>query len=420
MAYYRYINNIKITEKDLISRLSRECAKRVKGEPLLVLMDTTEINLSWRNNRIRTKVGLGYLSDNKSQGFLLHPGYCINANTYEPIGIAGIRIITREKAGGLEKKEHREITNKESDKWFSTAIELRDGPLKDAADITFIFDREGDIYEVLNTVGNEKTNLVIRGCHNRRIKSDCEGVETIKDALNAQESRQLIRFHNRLKNGKTEQVEAYIKYTNVTLLKPKKHKKYIKGIKKEIEVNVVQVEQIGTCSTGEKVSWFILTTQEVNSFEQAKDIVKKYKARWKIEELFRLMKTEGFNIEDSELEQASSIRKLSILVMEAALNVEKLKQARDGTSDQKITEVFDEEEVEFLEILNNHLEGATVKQKNPHKKDNLGWGTWIIARLGGWKGYASQRPAGPITLFRGLQQFKASLEIYKLTKSKYV
>lgn len=34
------------------------------------------------------------------------------------------------------------------------------------------------------------------------------------------------------------------------------------------------------------------------------------------------------------------------------------------------------------------------------------WSYWIIARLGGWSGFSSQRKAGVITLFKGLQKFQ--------------
>nr|MCS3812219.1 hypothetical protein [Mucilaginibacter sp. X4EP1] len=55
--------------------------------------------------------------------------------------------------------------------------------------------------------------------------------------------------------------------------------------------------------------------------------------------------------------------------------------------------------------MNKKLEGETDKLKNPSPANTLKWATWIIARMGGWKGYASQRKPGPIVLQKGLVKF---------------
>ena len=63
------------------------------------------------------------------------------------------------------------------------------------------------------------------------------------------------------------------------------------------------------------------------------------------------------------------------------------------------------------------LEGKTEKQKNPYPKENLAWASWIIARLGGWKGYVkSEGFAGPITIGRGLKMFYGIYDGWKLYK----
>jgi hypothetical protein len=71
-----------------------------------------------------------------------------------------------------------------------------------------------------------------------------------------------------------------------------------------------------------------------------------------------------------------------------------------------------------LENLQPELEGRTDKQKNPHQKGKLAWAAWIITRLGGWKGYASQVKPGPVTMLRGLQSFAATAQGWKLAKMR--
>ena len=93
------------------------------------------------------------------------------------------------------------------------------------------------------------------------------------------------------------------------------------------------------------------------------------------------------------------------MVMESATKIMKLKQARDGQTNIPTSVVFTKEEEGYIERLLPNLEGKTEKLKNPYPKGNLARATWVIARLGGWKGYASSRPAGSKTLKRGLDKF---------------
>jgi hypothetical protein len=59
--------------------------------------------------------------------------------------------------------------------------------------------------------------------------------------------------------------------------------------------------------------------------------------------------------------------------------------------------------------LQGELEGKTTKQKNRHPIMSMAWAAWLIARLGGWKGYASEAKPGPITILRGLQRFESMM-----------
>jgi hypothetical protein len=72
-----------------------------------------------------------------------------------------------------------------------------------------------------------------------------------------------------------------------------------------------------------------------------------------------------------------------------------------------------------LEDVLPRFEGKTEKQKNPYPRNNLAWAAWIIARLGGWKGYASQRPPGVIIFHDGWMRFHDILDGWRIAKDVY-
>ncbi|ORB29455.1 transposase, partial [Mycobacterium paraseoulense] len=69
--------------------------------------------------------------------------------------------------------------------------------------------------------------------------------------------------------------------------------------------------------------------------------------------------------------------------------------------------VFNDREIGALAALNRQLEARSKRLKNPHQPDSLAWAAWVIGRLGGWDGYLSSKPPGPITFKNGLEYFHA-------------
>lgn len=122
-------------------------------------------------------------------------------------------------------------------------------------------------------------------------------------------------------------------------------------------------------------------------------------------------------MENAQLETGYGIRRLALMVMESALKIMQLKQARDGEKDIPTSVVFTPKEEQYLERLLPALEGQTVKQKNPYPKGQLARAAWIIARLGGWKGYKSSRLPGTKTFKRGFDKFNAMVIAWDLNSS---
>lgn len=131
-----------------------------------------------------------------------------------------------------------------------------------------------------------------------------------------------------------------------------------------------------------------------------------YRWRWWIEQLFATLKRDGLDIESTQLESIEAIQRLTILGLGVALKTLQLVEGRDKP-DLEATLAFTKEQQSFLEQLEPKLEGRTKKLQNPHPKRSLPWATWLIARLGGWSGYQSQRPPGIATLVQGLRKFES-------------
>jgi hypothetical protein len=142
-----------------------------------------------------------------------------------------------------------------------------------------------------------------------------------------------------------------------------------------------------------------------------------YSYRWWIEELFRLLKSQGFAIEESQFSTGKALQMLLVLCLEAALKVLTLKQARYAQEQATASICFEEAEIQCLEALQPTLEGKTALQKNPHPNGSLKWAAWLIARLGGWNPHSKdiyKRPFGVISLRRGLIKFYQRFKGWRL------
>ena len=365
-------------------------------------------------NRLQSKNGLGPLSDSFTLGYCLQPILCLDAFDKSPLGISSVHLWNREN-DLLTDHHKRYITERESNKWYTPVKNARDSVLSHADHITFIMDREGDIYEVMEAIPDRHTDLVIRSHHDRNIIHRNNIIKTSQYVNSLPIRGQLIiplKSHKR--SG--ERILTNIRFGNVLIPKTK-NALYLPHTRDFISMSIVDVKEAS--SKPNKVHWKLWTSKPINTLQEAKEIIDIYKSRWHVEEMFRLMKTEAFDIESSELEKPENLFKLGVLVMEASLMIKQLKAVREEESNIRVDSLFSPEEIECLTALNVELKGTTVKQSNPFNHESLSWASWIIARIGGWKGYASQRPPGSITFKIGLEKFYSIYEGFQIARLVY-
>ena len=171
---YRFLNNDRVSEEDIISNMASNCKAASLDKFVVCIQDTTEINLISHRNRIRKDdyIGTTTAPSNCGLGFMLHPCLVLDARKGTPCGYADVKIWNRPLE--LKSKYDREygklpIEEKESYKWIEVSKNTKDLLKESVERMVIIQDREGDIYEQFAVIPDEKTDLLIRACHNRTL-----------------------------------------------------------------------------------------------------------------------------------------------------------------------------------------------------------------------------------------------------------
>jgi hypothetical protein len=291
------------------------------------------------------------------------------------------------------------LVDKESERWLGTAEAAKD-ILAQAAQVTVVADRESDIYAEWARLPGPRFHLLTRAMHDRAT-ADGGRLSTATLRPAGKTTIEIVARPGR----PARQAELAARFGPVTLTRPSTTSEA--GLPKTVTVNLVEVIEENPPAGAEPIVWRLLTTHTITEAAMAWRLIGWYRARWMIEQLFRILKQQGLQLEDSQIETAAGLLKLTAIAARAACRILQLVQARDGRSRQRIDVAFTPAEVQTLDALLPTLEGATIAQKNPHPRHSLAWAAWIVAKLGGWDGYQSSKPPGPITFRHGLEYFHA-------------
>lgn len=371
---------------------------------VLVIEDTTEINLTRHAGRLRARdPHLGPITAKDHVGFFAHPAFVVDETTGVPLGLAALHLYNR-TWGQPDKHQRRysalPISAKESARWGATATEAL-ARLPQAEHRTVVCDREGDIYDLFAEVPDERTTLVVRSRTDRRVTAGgtlgkLHGVLTAAAAAPAE----IVVARSGQRGRRTVAVE--VRWREVSLVRPKQA---ARALPDTVRVWAVEVRELGddTPRGEEPLLWRILTTTPVTCAAEALAVAATYARRWAIEELFRALKSQGLDFEASQVATGLALKKLCVLAFQAAVQVLALVAERDGASGVSARLVFSASEVACLAALSGSLAGSTAKQRNPHPEGGLAWASWVIARLGGWHCYGA--PPGVARMRRGLERF---------------
>jgi len=206
-------------------------------------------------------------------------------------------------------------------------------------------------------------------------------------------------------NRDKREVKQIIKSARVTLKAPSRTGYKIKNI----EINAVLAVELNPPLGVEPLTWLLLTSLPVESFEQASTILEWYVARWEVEVFFKVLKS-GCKVEELQLETIDRMEPCLALYLIIAWRTLFVTKFGRIYPDFDCEFIFTREEWQAVHI-------AVNQTALPSSAPSLGEMLSMIARLGGHLGRKHDGPPGPQSIWIGLQRMRDFVLIFEAIKN---
>ena len=383
----RLLNNRQVTPGEMVATARADLLGRVAGRHVLAIQDTTSLR-----------------DDGDKQSLNLHPTIAVDATDGALLGLLSAALLERDGRPKAHCNKRR-LDEKESRRWVDATRQAADLLAAGAAAVTMVADREADFYDAF-ACRPERVDVVARVHHNRNLIDGSK----LYDACRTQPELGRIQLDlPATPKRKARRATVAVRACVVWIKRPRRNRAAeVAKLPPTLSLSYVEACEVDPPADVEAVHWRLLSTHTATTLAEAARIIGFYRCRWQIEQMFRVMKTKGFDIEAVPLRNNRSQRNLACATLIAAIQVQQMLHDRDGQANRPMSDVFAPVDQPLIESIGTSLEGKTERQKNPHPSGSLAHAAWICARLGGWTGYSGK--PGPIVLVRGLVRLQTMLE----------
>ncbi len=400
-AAYRFFDNPSVTPEKVLAPHRDATLERIRQqEVVLLVQDTTELDYTRPHERVQ---GGGPLNWEERIGFFNHTILAVTPERLS-LGVVDATIWGRDPddPNKNDRRKQVPIEEKESYRWIegyrTTCAVAAQAP---ATTVVSVSDREGDIYELFveaQPAGTQrKAEWIVRACQDRRLseRADAGGWcyqklwETLAGCpVLGRVEVQIPKSEHR----KARQATLAIQARRVRLKPP-----FRPGSKlPEVEVGVVRICEVDPPAGEEPIEWLLLTSLPVETFEAACRVFEFYLCRWQIEVYFRVLKS-GCTVEELQLETDERLKPCLALYMIVAWRVLFVTMLGRACPDLSCTLLFADEEWQSVYTI-------VKRTAPPADAPRLGAFVAMVAQLGGHLGRKHDGPAGPKTLWIGLQR----------------
>lgn len=325
-ALYRFLSNDRVDAAAIVEPHIEATTARSTGRTIAIVHDSTDFAFSGVSGET-----LGFIPRTSQRGFMGHFALAVG-DQGDALGVLGfetlffeerIRGVVRKNRSAATKR-YRQKVDKASLRW-DRMVEQTRALVPSTTTAIHVMDCEADNYRLFAMMVGAGDRFVIRARHDRRpARSGPDGewatVGGVAEAATFRCQREVPLSKRRRDPALNATYKARGARTAVLQISASRAVVKTPGRAahahepRSLDLNLVRVHELETPSGCESVDWILLTTEAVDTQQQAEAVVDWYRRRWVIEEYFRALKT-GCGYERRQLESRDALlRTLSLLV----------------------------------------------------------------------------------------------------------
>jgi hypothetical protein len=357
-SYYRMIeqpDDAQITMAAILAPHQLRTVQRMKAQStVLCIQDGTDVNYS----RLVQCDGLGVIGSNQtgaqSGGLHLHSTLVVTTQGL-PLGVLAAQCSAPQPR---EKEDTRAasaipIEEKKTFAWIEGLRQCNEvaAQLPDTRQV-IVMDREADFYELFDEQRRSRVELLVRAKHDRVTGEELNLFDSVRHSpVQSQLQIPVPRQSSRAKRSKQKaraghkQRTAHVelRWREVEFRPPSKSPD-----KKALTLRVVHVLEPSPPLDAEPVEWFLLTTCEITTTQQAQECLRWYCLRWRIEDWHRVLKS-GCRIEALQHKTAERLKRAIAINLVIAWRIMLMTLLGRECPDLPAEVLFSDAEIEVLQ-----------------------------------------------------------------------
>lgn len=376
-------------------------------ETVLCIQDGSDLNYS----SLKHCEGLGTIGKNQagsSAGLHLHSTLVIGTDGV-PLGVLKAKLSAPQVRQGEDKRKSQstDIQNKKTFAWIEglrDCVQLSE-QLSQTQQVC-VMDREADFFELFDEPRGARVDLLVRAQHDRVMDGQRTLFEQIRQsAIQAWLQIDVPRQSARAKKGKEghgpRTARVALRYRQIEIPAPGRLKRPCAS------VWVIHVAEDTAPPDDEPLEWFLLSTQQVATPEQAEQCLRWYCLRWRIEDWHRVLKS-GCRIESLQYQTATRLERVIAIQLVIAWRIMLMTLLGRQNPDLPAQVLFCDTEIQVL--------SAYAKRHRIAYADQLGEAVLLVARLGGYIRRGKQPPPGHQIMWHGYATLQVMCDAFALAK----